>query len=156
MNGERDEVRRQSAANPFVVAKRQRTVRFAIGMLVLAAVLGALAGGTRRQFGPTGFYTPPLGVAALFSALGLVGAALALPVNSPTRAPLPERIQMRVWHGRIGRTFLRWTMGHETLSATTPTRPTTRRTRAVAVVPRLAPLFAFVRWVCCVDTTCLV
>ena len=125
---ERDEVRQQNAANPEIRARRQRSVRRAIGMLVGAVVLGVLAWQSRRQLGPTAFYTPPHGLVALFAALGLIGASFVSLVLSPIRVPISERLQRGLWLGPPGRALL-WLSMRRAGAAT----PATRGRRATTV-----------------------
>jgi serine/threonine-protein kinase len=127
---ERDEVRQQNAANPEIRARRHRTVRRAIGMLVGAVVLGVLAWQSRRQLGPTAFYTPPHGLVALFAALGLIGASFVSLVLSPIRVPISERLQRGLWLGPPGRVLL-WLSMRKAGAAT----PATRGRRATTVTP---------------------
>jgi serine/threonine-protein kinase len=116
LRGERDDVRRQNAANPEVVARRRTTVRVALGMIAGAIALIAYAWTTRRPLGPTAFYTPPIGLMALFSALGMFGASFALLMLSPLREPFAERMQRALWLGPLGRVFLRVAMGRRVVA----------------------------------------
>lgn len=119
---ERDEVRQQNAANPEIRARRRRTVRRAIGMLGIAAVLIVIAWGSRQQFGPTSYYTPPHGLLALFSALGLVGAAFVTLMLSPLSVPVSERLQRVLWLGPLGSALLRISMGRRTAATSGSSR----------------------------------
>ncbi|MCC7054874.1 MAG: serine/threonine protein kinase [Gemmatimonadaceae bacterium] len=111
MHAERDEVRQQNAANPVIRARRRRTVQRAIGMLAAGVLLLALAWSSRRQLGPTSFYTPPHGLLELFAGLALLGAAFVSLMLNPMSVPLAERLQRVLWLGIPGRVLLRVSMG---------------------------------------------
>jgi hypothetical protein len=137
---ERDEVRQQNAANPEVQARRRRTVRTALGMIVGAIALSAYAYSTRRQLSPTSFYTPPIGLLALFLALGVFGASFVMLMQNPMRSPFNERLQQRLWLGWLGRLALRLAMGGASAGASGDMRPTRSAPVVRAVVTSPTPL----------------
>jgi hypothetical protein len=112
-------------------------------MIVGAIALSAYAYSTRRQLSSTSFYTPPIGLLALFLALGVFGASFVMLMQNPMRSPFNERLQQRLWLGWLGRLALRLAMGGASAGASGDMRPTRSAPLGRAVVtaptPRTVP-----------------
>jgi eukaryotic-like serine/threonine-protein kinase len=143
---ERHERRRQNLANPDIIARRRQSVRTAFVTIAIGVASGLYAYSTRRPLTATSFYTPPIGLFALFTALGCFGAGFALLVNSPLREPMAEKTQAALWRSLLGRGFLRIAMGRGTTASTVTTartlapRPHTIDARVKALESRVAAL----------------
>ncbi len=92
---------------------------------------------SRQPLSPTAFYTPPIGLAALFTALGFFGASFVMLMLSPIREPIAERLPRLIWMGPVGRVFLRLAMGRRVGAVATGTGSAVRSSFRSIATPEL-------------------
>ena len=130
---EREALREQLRPNAEIQHRRRRTVMWAIGMLLVSAVLFYLALESRIQIAPNRYRVALGGMTMVITSLILFGVSLVLLIRSPFRMPVGERVFRRVWLGGFGRWFLRRAARGVSPSSTASTG-TTGATTAVANV----------------------
>ena len=103
---EREALREQIRPNTEIQGRRRRTVRMAIGMLLMSVILFFTALQVRIEVGPGRYRMDYGGMTMVFTSLALFGVSLVLLLRNPFKMPVGERVFRRVWLGVFGRWFL--------------------------------------------------
>jgi hypothetical protein len=87
---------------------RRRTLRWALFMLAMSAVMIRLAFTFRTQIAERMYTTALPGVVLILSGIPLLGMSLVLLLRSPFRIPVGERIFRAIWLSPVGLALLRF------------------------------------------------
>ncbi len=114
---ERDIRRAELATDERTRRARRRTIRWAVGQLIAAAVFFRAALLFHHQVGPAQYANEPPGIFLFLSAQLLFGTGVVLLLRSPIHIGVGERLFRLVWLGPFGRWFFRLATGGQSRRA---------------------------------------